>query len=425
VSIDDNAFCTPGGSQHETVGEAFAGYLGLVEETIRTQVTDDGIKARVRRAMDQAASGRDGGPVQRQIRPDVPGRDGRSGQSGPAENDIVGQGLRARLRRLNARAGDHRATVFSELRHHRALLALMHGSQPGPAVLTGPGGAGKTTVAAAVAEHALALGHQVWWVPAADPVTLSQGLTAVARQLGGGGVVAAIGRGAADAADRFWRLLGNASPRWLLVFDEADDPRVLAAGGSPAGVQDLTGWVRSSAGGLALVTSRETDPRMWGAAQLLPIGQLPEARATRILLDLAPAAGDEDQARALARRLDRHPLSLRLAGSYLRSPAADGATFATYERALGAELKTETTSRARERPAAASAESLTPGIEVVARWPGTTWNPADTAGAGAGKLLRRDDNPGPPVQSRLTYRSARRSRRHLTGSPRKGHRCAA
>lgn len=47
-----------------------------------------------------------------------------------------------------------------------------------------------------------------------------------------------------------------------------------------------------------------------------------ELTPTRILLDLAPAAGDEDQARTLARRLDGHPLSLRLVGSYLRSPAA-------------------------------------------------------------------------------------------------------
>jgi hypothetical protein len=158
-----------------------------------------------------------------------------------------------------------------------------------------------------------------------------------AQQLGGAHDVEAIKRAGADAADRFWRLLENASPRWLLVFDEADDPRVLAAGDSPAGVQDMTGWVRSSARGLALVTSREADPRMWGAAQLRAIGELREAEAAQMLLELAPSAGDEDQARALARRLGGHPLSLRLAGSYLGSRAAQGATFAAYGRALGEE----------------------------------------------------------------------------------------
>ena len=56
MSTDDDTIPTPDGSQPETVGEAFADYLGLVEETIRIQVTDDDIKARVRRAMDRAAS---------------------------------------------------------------------------------------------------------------------------------------------------------------------------------------------------------------------------------------------------------------------------------------------------------------------------------------------------------------------------------
>jgi len=325
VSIDDNAFPAPDGAQQETVGKVFAEYLGLVEETIRTQVTDDDIKARIRYAMDQASSGQDGRP------------------------------------RLKDRAGSHHARGFSERGNRRALLdalvAMMHSPRQGPAVLAGPGGTGKTTVAAALAGHARAAGDQVWWISAADPVTLSQGLTAVAQQLGGPRDVSAIARGAADAADRFWRALENASSRWLLVFDEADDPRVLAAGGSPAGVQDLTGWVRSSARGLALVTSRETDPRLWGAARLVTIGELREADAAQMLLELAPSAGDEDQARALARRLGGHPLSLRLAGSYLRSGAAKGATFAAYGQALGD--KAETDPHARERCAAAPAEMLT------------------------------------------------------------------
>ena len=325
MSIDDNAFPAPDGAQQETVGEVFADYLGLVEETIRTQVTDDDIKARIRYAMARAASGQDGRP------------------------------------RLKGRAEGHHFRGFSELGNRRALLdalvSLMHSPRLGPAVLAGPGGTGKTTVAAALTGHAQALGDQVWWISAADPVTLSQGLTAVARQLGGARDVEAIARGAADAADRFWRLLENASPTWLLVFDEADDPRVLAAGGSPAGVQDLTGWVRSSARGLALVTSRETDRRMWGAARLVTIGELREADAARMLLELAPSAGDEDQARALARRLGRHPLSLRLAGSYLRSQAAHGATFAAYGQALGDEAEADP--HARERRAAAPAEMLT------------------------------------------------------------------
>jgi hypothetical protein len=184
------------------------------------------------------------------------------------EEYITDDGLEVRLRRIKDRAGNRPGWPV-DLRGRQALLdkllALIRGSRQGPAVLAGPGGSGKTTVAAALADYVRARGGQVWWISAIDPVTLLQGLTAVARQLGGTSPdVEAIARGVADAADRFWALLDSTAPRWLLVFDEADDPGVLAAGSSPAGVQDLTGWVRSSRRGVALVTSRETDPRIWG-----------------------------------------------------------------------------------------------------------------------------------------------------------------
>ena len=70
----------------------------------------------------------------------------------------------------------------------------MDDPRQGPVVLAGPGGTGKTTVATALAGHAQALG-QVWWISAADPVTLLQGLTAVAQQLGGAEDVNAIATG--------------------------------------------------------------------------------------------------------------------------------------------------------------------------------------------------------------------------------------
>ncbi|WP_326950884.1 tetratricopeptide repeat protein [Amycolatopsis sp. NBC_01307] len=276
------------------------------------------------------------------------------------EEYITDDGLEVRLRALKDRSGDHVSGGPARLIGRRALLddllALTRGSRQEPAVLTGPGGAGKTTVAAALAEHVRARGGRVWWVSALDPVALSQGLTTVARQMGAAPHdVEAIARGTVDAADRFWRLLDRVSPGWLLVFDEADDPRALATGTSPAGIQDLTGWVRSSAHGLALVTSRETDPRMWGAARILTIGALDESDAARILRELAPAAGDEDQARALARRLDGHPLSLHLAGSHLRSQATRRATFAAYELAVGRTVESDRL----ERPAAAAMGALT------------------------------------------------------------------
>lgn len=309
MSDSGDTYPGPDDSEEETVGEALADYLGLVEETIRTQVTDEDIRARIRHAMDLAESAQSTEPEQA---------------------------------RSNDDFGDRRVLLDT-------LVAMMRDPQK-PVVLAAPGGTGKTTAATALAGRAREMGHHVWWVSAADPVTLSRDLTAIAEQLGDVNDVNAIAWDEPDGADRFWRLLDNARTKWLLVFDEADDPAVLATSSSPAGVQDLTGWVRSSARGLALVTSRETDPRMWVAAQLLRLGALQELDAAQILLELAPSAGDADQALALARRLDRHPLSLRLAGSYLRSHAAQAPTFAAYERILDEQARSDLYGRSTAMP---------------------------------------------------------------------------
>lgn len=228
-----------------------------------------------------------------------------------------------------------------ELRGRNELLdelaVLVRDPWKGPAVLAGVGGVGKSALAAVLAEQVRGRGRRVWWVSAADSASFSAGLATIAKQLGGSSYdVKAIGLGTADAPDRFWRLLDRMSDKWLLVFDNADDSRVLAAGeSSPAGIQDSTGWVRPSRTGLVLVTSRETDPRMWTAARLYPVGWLKDADAAQVLRDLAPEAGDDDQARILARRLGGLPLALHLAGRYLSSKVARWPTFEAYDHAFG------------------------------------------------------------------------------------------
>jgi tetratricopeptide (TPR) repeat protein len=215
------------------------------------------------------------------------------------------------------------------------LVDLARRPDGGPAVLVGEGGAGKSTLAAALADQVRSWSRQVWWVSAADPAAFSLGLADVAADLCGSSTdVTSIARGAVDAPERLWRLLDNAPREWLIVLDNADDPWVLAAAGSPAGIQNGRGWVRASCRGLVVVTSRETDTRMWEAARVFAVGALTTVDAAQVLCDLAPEAGSAPEALALAHRLGGLPLVLHLAGTYLRSAASQCPTFAAYAHAI-------------------------------------------------------------------------------------------
>lgn len=219
-------------------------------------------------------------------------------------------------------------------------------------ILVGMGGAGKSTVAVSFAERVLRARIPwrrtlVWWVAAGDQASLAGALVTVARQLGAAGEdIDAIGAGTVDAPDRLWALLeGVRHHKWVLIFDNADDPSVLArptrapVGGDVSGnvgsVADGTGWVRPARRGLVLVTSRNSNPATWGRnSRILPVDQLEEDDAARVLLDWAPRAGDNVEARQLACRLGCLPLALWLAGSYLGSDVALRRSFRDYRLEL-------------------------------------------------------------------------------------------
>lgn len=234
----------------------------------------------------------------------------------------------------------------AEVRGRDALLAEMLRPltrklrRPGMAwVLAGMGGLGKSTVALSVARTARAKGWRVWWVTATDTTSLTGGMLEVLRQLGAPeAVTQPVREGAPTAAERAWEFLNGphrAGRKWLLIFDNADTPAVLAAhGASPA---DHTGWLRPDPSGMVIVTTRTRDRRVWGpGVALRELPPLDDADAAKVLTDLAPGIADPDaeEARELGRRLGGLPLALHLAGSYLASPFARWYTFAGYHNAL-------------------------------------------------------------------------------------------
>ncbi|MEU4764379.1 tetratricopeptide repeat protein [Actinosynnema sp. NPDC023794] len=200
-----------------------------------------------------------------------------------------------------------------EVRGRSELVAALTGDLGGSiAVLAAGGGFGKTTVALDVARTL----PRVWWVDASSRDSLVAGLAEVALQTGADShevQEAWAGRGG-SAIELLWRNLDHQPEPWALVFDNADDPDVLAAANHR--VADGNGWLRTpKPTGSILVTSRAATG--WPpTARVHHVRQLDPDDGAQVLLDLADA-GTRQDATALARRLGCLPLALRLAGRYL------------------------------------------------------------------------------------------------------------
>jgi CRP-like cAMP-binding protein/tetratricopeptide (TPR) repeat protein len=207
-------------------------------------------------------------------------------------------------------------------------------------VITGMGGLGKSTVALAAAKMAKDRGYRVWWLGATDTALLTSGMLEVLRELGAPeSVIAPVREGARTAPARAWEFLNGehaGGRRWLLIFDGADHPAVLA-GADATTPADGTGWLRADPAGMVIVTTRNRDPQVWGTGVTLrELKPLDEEASAEVLRDLAPEVTDPGghQARELSRRLGGLPLALHLAGAYLGSPFARWSTFAGYHEAL-------------------------------------------------------------------------------------------
>jgi tetratricopeptide (TPR) repeat protein len=177
-----------------------------------------------------------------------------------------------------------------------------------PQALHGLGGVGKTQLALEYAHRFKAAYDLVWWVSAQQPSLVRSSLSALAERLG-----VPPGDSVTDRIKAGLEILrqGHRFERWLIIFDNADEPAKLHEH-LPQGR------------GHVLITTRD---RTWGTeAQLLEVLPFTREESVTFLLRRIPALSSAD-ADQVASHLGDLPLAVDQAGAWL---AATGMPVARY-----------------------------------------------------------------------------------------------
>jgi tetratricopeptide (TPR) repeat protein len=168
-----------------------------------------------------------------------------------------------------------------------------------PTALQGFGGVGKTQLAIEYAWRYAREYDLVWWISADQPVLVRSSLAALAPHLG---LPSATAAGIEDAASAVLEALRRGQPykRWLLIFDNADQP------------EDIAGIIPRGPGHV-LITSRN---HRWDAVvAILPVDVFSREESVEFLTRRVPRGVSEDEASRLAEELGDLPLALEQAAA--------------------------------------------------------------------------------------------------------------
>jgi hypothetical protein len=209
-----------------------------------------------------------------------------------------------------------REDILARLRRHTpgGVTAVLP-EDPLPQALQGLGGVGKTSLAIEYAHRYRADYDIVWWIPADQLPWVRSSLAALAGRLGletalADGIDAAA-RATLDALRR-----GDPYDRWLLIFDNADQP------------EDFREYFPGGPGDV-LITSR--NHRWQGMVATVPVDVFTRAESKEFLSKRAPIRASDPDTDLLAEKLGDLPLALDQAGAML---AETGMPVSEYIRLL-------------------------------------------------------------------------------------------
>ena len=172
-------------------------------------------------------------------------------------------------------------------------------SAPLPRALQGLGGVGKTAVAIEYVYRHQSDYDLIWWIAADQLPLVRASLAGMAEQLG---LPAATATGIESAAQSVLDALRKGDPykRWLLIFDNADQP------------EDLNDIIPFGPGDV-LITSR--NHRWQSVVDTVPVDVFARAESAEFLAKRVPKGLTEPEARELAEKLGDLPLALEQAGA--------------------------------------------------------------------------------------------------------------